>query len=177
MNINPKYHDKLLGVAAIIALIIVIGNAIEYFLANENYLQVDEGKVSKVIHETYGNRTLYASTEIELENNKSNFSLTDKADDGGYIEVTEGETIKIYSQQWFQLFFNFQSPGKIYYVERNGERVYNNLGEWKGRAFYYMLVAGGCAIALTLMYFDQAKNVSIANWYQKKIGKKKGTIT
>ncbi len=173
MTINPKYRDNLLGVAAIIALFIGCGNAIEYFLVDKNYLQQDEGNVTKVIHETYGERILYARTEIELEKNKKTFSLKDKADDGGYIEVTEREVIKIYSQQWFQVLFNFQEPGKIYYVERGGERVYNNLSEWKRRAFYYMIVAGGCAIALTLMYFDQAKNISIANWYQKKFGKRK----
>lgn len=177
MIIDPKYRDKLLGVAAIIAFFIGSGNALEYFFASKNYLQQDEGKVTKVVHKTYGGRILYASTEIQLENNKAIFSLSDKADDGGYIEVVEGDLIKIYSQNWYQILLNFRLPDKIYYVERDGQRVYNNLSEWKSRAFYYMLVAGGSALLLCLMYFDQAKNISIANWYQRKFGSKKARIT
>ncbi|MEI2740065.1 MAG: hypothetical protein V9F01_14920 [Chitinophagaceae bacterium] len=171
MIFKIKNRDGLLGVASIITFIIGAANALEYFFAGKDYLAVNKGVVTEVIHETYEGRRgrLYSKTIIRLNEKKGEFHLSDDAEDGGYISVEKGEDITIYARKWYQFLYNYDFRDNIYHVERNGEMVYNNLDRWKAAAFSYMCIFGGCALFLLVMYLDQAKNISIANWFQKRV--------
>lgn len=151
--------DKLLRIAAIITFCMASANALEYFFAGKNYLRKKTGIVKNVVHDTYTGRRgrLHTRTRIDMEGVKRRFSLADVAQDGGYVEVEVGETISLYTRKWYQSFYNFDFAGNIYYVERNGIEVYNNLGQWKAAAFFLMFVTAICSLFLWLMYLTQAK--------------------
>lgn len=165
-----KNRDKLLGVAAFITFLIGSANALEYFLAGRNYLFTREGVVENVLHERYenGRGILYAKTTIRLKGIPGTFYLSDKAADGGYIEVTEGEVITVYARKWYQFLYNYDGRDNLYYAAKNGEELYNNMGQWKAAAFTYMCIYGGCSLFLLVMYLDQARNISVSNWFQKR---------
>ena len=170
-----KNRDSLLGVAAIITFIMGSANAGEYFFASKEYLDNRSGVVEKVIHEYYDGRrgVLYCKTTIYLNNVKKKFYLSDKANDGGFIDVVEGDSINIFTKKDYQFLYNFQGGGNIYFVEKAGMQPYNDLIRWKSGAFYYMCLFGGCSLFLFVMYLDQVKNISITNWFQKKFVKNK----
>ena len=171
-------RDKLLGVACIITFVIGAMNAFEYFLAGKNYLFKKTAVVRKIEYERYENRKgiLYSKTTIRLEGVKGGFYINDKADDGGYFEVNEGDTVTVYARKYLQVLYNYDYRSNLYYLEKNGELVYNNLLQWKGPAFSYMCVFLGCSFFLLIMYLDQVKNISISNWYQKRFLKKKDEL-
>lgn len=170
-----KNRDKLLGVAAIITFLMGIPNAVEYFFANKGYLDNRKGVVEKVVHENYdGSRgILYSKTTIRLNNVKKEFYLSDKANDGGFIDVADGDLIIIFTKKTYQFLYNFNGGGNIYYVEKAGMEPYDDLKRWKAGALYYMCLFGGCSLLLFVMYLDQVKNISIANWFQKRFVKNK----
>jgi hypothetical protein len=168
--LNKNHRDKLLGVAAVITFLIGLANALEYFFAGKNYLDINTGKVENVKHEIFEGRRgiLYAKTIIKLEGLKKIFHISDKADDGGYIEVSAGDSITIFGKKGYQFLYNYNLKDNIFYVEKNGEMLYNNLDSWKASAFTYMCIYGGCAVFLLIMFLDQVKNISISNWFQKR---------
>ncbi|MBP9102953.1 MAG: hypothetical protein KBF82_03735 [Chitinophagaceae bacterium] len=177
--LNIKNRDNLLGVAAAIAFLIGSANALEYFIAGKNYLSINKGVVEKLIYERYEGRRnmLYSKTTIRLKEMDKNFYLSDNANDGGYIETSEGEIITLYARKWYQNLYNFNYRDNIYYVEKDGQQVYNNLDTWKASAFTYMCIAGGSALLLLVMYLDQAKNISITNWFEKRrLNKRKAKL-
>ncbi len=165
-----KNRDKLLGVAAVITFLIGSANALEYFLAGRHYLFTREGVVESVLHERYENRRgiLYTRTTIRLRDIPGTFYLSDPADEGGYIEVTEGDLITVYARKWYQFLYNYDGRDNLYYAEKDGRLLYNNMGQWKAAAFTYMCIYGGCSLFLLVMYLDQARNISISNWFQKR---------
>jgi hypothetical protein len=167
---NKRNRDKFLGVAAAITFLIGLANALEYFFANKNYLDIYTGAVANVKYKTFDGRRniLYAKTSIELAGIKKNFHLSDRAEDGGYIEVSTGDTITIFARKSYQFLYNYDFRDNIYYAEKKGEMLYNNLDRWKTTAFSNMCIYGGCALFLFIMFLDQVKNISISNWYQKR---------
>lgn len=169
-----KNRDKLLGVAAVITFLIGSANALEYFLAGKKYLFTREGVVENVLHERYENSRgiLYSKTTIRLRGIPGKFYLSDNADDGGYIEVANGDVITVYARKWYQFLYNYDGRDNLYYVEKDGRLLYNNLGQWKAAAFTYMCIYGGCSLFLLVMYLDQARNISISNWFQKRFSHK-----
>lgn len=155
-----KRKDKLLRIAAIITLCMASANALEYFFAGKKYLRVKTGVLENVTHDRYtGSRgELYSRTRIYLEGTSRKFSISDNAMEGGYVEVEKGDTITLYTRKWYQLFYNFDLSNNIYYVEKNGEMIYNNLGDWKAPAFFYMFVEAICSLLLWFMYRSEAKS-------------------
>lgn len=179
MIFKIKNRDNLLGIASIISFIIGSANAFEYFFAGKEYLDVNKGVVAEVTHETYEGRRgrLCSKTIIRLNEKKEKFHLADDAEDGGYIPVETGESIIIYARKWYQFLYNYDFRDNIYYVERGGKMVYNNLDKWKAAAFTYMCIFGGCSLFLLVMYLDQVKNISISNWFQKRFINRKQNRT
>lgn len=169
MKIRSFNRDRLLGWAAGISFLLGCINAGEYFLAGKNYLARYEGVVREVNYELTERRGLpfYMRTEIRLENLAKKFSLTDRAEDGGYVETRAGDTLTLYAAHALQYLYNYDWRGNLCYVERNGEQVYNNLDNWKTGAFRYLCIFGGCSLFLLVMYLDQVRNVSVANWWTR----------
>ncbi len=170
MIVNRKSRDKLLGVAALITFVIGSCNAFEFFLTGKNYLNQQTGIVEEVTHEMYNGRrnVMHYRTIIHLVGKSGAFYLTEKADEGGYIEVEKGETITLYKRWFFQRLYNYDFRSNFFYAEKNGKLEYNNLDQWKSTAFSNMCLFGGCALFLLIMYLDQVKNISISNWFQKR---------
>lgn len=159
-----KNRDNLLGIAAILFLFIGFCNALDYFALTKNGLKKVNGVVSKVHHENYEGRrsryrgrVLYTRTIIYLDGLKKKFWLTDEADDGGYVDVNVNDYVSLYKKKWYQVVYNFQGGGNMYYVEKDNEPVYDDLPRLKASAFVYMCFSGGCAFFLLLMFLSTRK--------------------
>lgn len=166
-----RNRDKLLGLASIITGLIGSANALEVFLAGKTYLNKIVGTVERVSHENYDGRKniLYSKSTLYIKGKNKKYFLSEKSDDGGYIDVKEGDSVVLYTRKWYQSLYNYNFASNIYYAENSSGELYNNLLQWKGPAFYYMCVFGGAAIFLIIMYLDQVKNISITNWFQKNV--------
>jgi hypothetical protein len=143
---------------------------LEYFLAGKDYLTIKKGIVQKVNHITYSGskRRLYTRTEIYLAGSDKRYFLTDRADFGGYVNVENGDSIVLYTRKWYQFIYNYSFENNIYYIERSGQRLYNNLSAWKSAGFSLMCFFGGCAFFLTLIYLDQVKDIFISNLFFRR---------
>lgn len=166
-----KNGDNLLGVVALIMLLIGTANALEYFFARKSYLTIHNGVVEKVVHEEYFGRRnrLYSKTTIWLKGVNKNFHVATRIDEGGYIGVDKGESITIYARKWYQVLYSFNFSDNIYFVEKGDQIVYNNLNRWKTDSLSYMCLFGGCAVFLLIIYLDKVKNISLENWFQRKV--------
>lgn len=178
MIFGIKKRADLLGIIAAFFFIIGSLNALEYFFAGKDHLAKYTGVVADVTHETFmsgsgKNRDLYTRTVISLKEYKRKFRLKDRSDEGGHVPVEKGDTVRLYVKRWYQNLYIFTFGTDIYYVERNGELIYNNLGTWNGAAFGIMCFAGGLAFFLFLIWLDQSKNISLEVWFQRKVLMKK----
>lgn len=166
-NIKYDTRYRYLGWVALVAFAMALMNCLEYYFAGKNYLRQYTGVVSDVDHSSYtsyddvGNSTIIAKTAIRLEGISRKFSLSDDANYGGYVYVNKGDTVTLYVRKWYQSLYNFPLGSNVFYIEKNGNRLYNNLGEWKGAAKIYMLFFGGMALFLFVIYLDVVKNISI----------------
>lgn len=166
-----KNRDKLLGVAALITFIVGSLNTLEYFFATKKYLNRYEGVVTKADYKTYSGRkgVLYGRNDIELAGVKRKLYLTDMVLDGAFIDIKAGDSVVIWAKRWFQMLYSPSFTTNIYYVEKQGTEVYDNLSEWKETSFWYMCVFGGMALFLSVIYLDVVKGISLENWFQKKV--------
>jgi hypothetical protein len=160
-----RNRGNILLAVTIIVTLVAIANMLEYFFASKENLRKVDGVVSQVVHEMFrqGNDAT-TKTTIVLEGSNDRYWLSDKINSGGYIPAEKGDSLQLYVKSWYQWLYNYNWRSNIFYVERNGEMIYNNLGEWKASGRTFMMVSAVLAALLWLIYFDVVKNRSISNW-------------
>jgi len=159
---SMRRGDGILKILIIAFLLIVMGNAIEYFFINKNDLKKVEGKVSEVILKTYDcpgesrfSKSTCEKTIIILENVKGSFRVSDLINQGAYIdEIEEGDDVTIYLRNWYQYFLTFGSGRDIYGLEKNGV-VYYNMERWKASNKAFMLLFGILSVFFGALYILQ----------------------
>ncbi|MBN8784262.1 MAG: hypothetical protein ABS85_07505 [Sphingobacteriales bacterium SCN 48-20] len=155
-------------VVAILATLVAMANMLEYFFASKENLRKVEGVVDQVFTEAFGQgRRQYTKTTIVFEGGDK-YWLSDKIDRGGYIPAAKGDRLSLYVKSWYQWLYNYNWRSNIFYVEKEGKMVYNNLSEWRGSGRAFMMVSAILALLLWLIYFDVVKNKSISNLIQRK---------
>lgn len=146
-----------------------IANMAEYVFASKENLRKVEGVVDQVTVEGFKQgRNSYTRTTLVFEGSNDKYWLSDKTDVGGFIPAVKGDRLRLYVKSRHQWLYNYNWWSNIFYVEKEGEMVYNNLGEWKGTGRTFMMVSAIVAALLWLIYFDVIKNKSISNWIQRK---------
>lgn len=164
-------RDKILGVLAVIFLLLGTANALEYFFAGKGYLSVYKGVVKEVEHNTYqGSRgRMYAETRVKLNGSNRPFSVYENANVGGYLDANLGDTVTLYVRHWFQSLYNFSLKGNIYYSEKGGQMLYNNMSEWRSTSLYNMCFLGGLGFFLLLIYIDITRGNKIRKQFKRAI--------
>jgi predicted small integral membrane protein len=156
-------------VVAVIATLVAMANMLEYFFASKENLHKVEGVVDQVVNEAFRQgRSTYTKTTIVLEGSNDKYWLSDRVDVGGYIPAVKGDQLSLYVKSWYQWLYNYNWRSNIFYVERDGKMIYNNLSEWKGSGRAFMMVTAVLAALLWLIYFDVVKNKSISNWLRQQ---------
>jgi hypothetical protein len=171
-----RNRDNILGLLAVLFLLLGTANALEYFFAGRGYLAVVEGKVTNVEHNTHqGSRgRMYAETRVKLERNSRSFSIYENANVGGYLDTQPGDTITLYIRHWYQSLYNFSLKGNIYYAEKAGIMLYNNMSEWRATSFSFMCYLGGIGLFLLIIFLDVARGNAFSKRIKKRILNKKG---
>ena len=169
-------RDNVLGLIAAVFLLLGSANALEYFFAGKDYLSVITGKVERVEHNTYqGSRArMYAETKVKLEPYKRIYSIYDNAEYGGYLEANPGDTITLYVRHWYQSSYNFSLKGNIYYVEKGGQMLYNNMSDWKSTSLYNMSFLGGVGGFLLIIFLDLKRGRVVSRRIKSRFLNKKG---
>ena len=156
-------------VVAVIATLVAMANMLEYFFASKENLHKVEGVVDQVVNEAFRQgRSIYTKTTIVLEGSNDKYWLSDRVDVSGYIPAVKGDQLSLYVKSWYQWLYNYNWRSNIFYVERDGKMIYNNLSEWKGSGRAFMMVTAVLAALLWLIYFDVVKNKSISNWLRQQ---------
>lgn len=164
-----KNRGIALLVVAILATLVAMANMLEYFFASKESLRRVDGVVGQVINEAFRQgRSSYTKTTIVFEGSNDKYWLSDKVDVGGYIPAVKGDRLSLYVKSWYQWLYNYNWRSNIFYVEKEGEMIYNNLSEWRGSGRAFMMVSAILALLLWLIYFDVVKNKSISNLIQRK---------
>lgn len=160
-----------MGVFALITLIVGSLNTLEYFFGRKNHFKKYEGVIVKVDYKTYIGRrqVLYGRNDIKLSEVKRKFFVTNEVSDGAYIDIKIGDTVVIWTRRWFQMIYSPVFDSNVFYVEKNGIEVYDNLKDLKANAFSLMCLFGGLALILSAIYLDVVKGISLENWFQRKI--------
>lgn len=164
-------RDKIIGILAVIFLLLGTANALEYFFAGKGYLVVYNGKVTAVEHNVYqgGRRRLYSETRVSLEGIDRQFSIYENANVGGYLEANPGDIITLYIRHRYQYLYNYSLKGNIYYAEKGGQLLYNNLSEWKSTSFSFMCYLGGMGLFLLIIFIDITRGNRIRNRIKRGI--------
>lgn len=176
MSFRIKNRDNILGLLAVLFLLLGSANALEYFFAGRGYLSLIEGKVEAVEHNTHlgGRGRLYAETRVKLEGNKRTFSIYDNANEGGYLDANPGDTITLYVRHWYQSLYNYSLRGNIYYAEKGGQLLYNNMSDWRATSYSYMCYLGGIGLFLLLIFLDVTRGNAVSKRIKRQLLNKKG---
>jgi len=158
--------DGILKVMIIIFLLIVSGNAIEYFFVKKEDLQKVTGSVSEVILKTYDcpgvayYKYKCEKTTIKIENVKGVFHIADYYDRGAYLDTIEkGDFVTIYIRRWYQYILTLGAGKDIYGLEKNGVSYYD-IGRWKRSNKAFMIIFGVLSIFFGALYILQRITVN-----------------
>jgi hypothetical protein len=186
-----KHRGWLLRIFVYLLIFCASANAFEYFFAGKNYLSKKAGIVS-IYHQYYferGGRRInnsrsvsgsFSKTIIRLKNLNTTFRSVDRISFGtstdvkndSFIDVKEGDTITIYTRNWYQSLYSLALGSNIYCVKKNGETVYQNIAKWKSHAFGFMIIYGVLSFILWGIYLSYAKDITISQWFQKRFSNK-----
>jgi hypothetical protein len=164
-------RDKIIGLLALFFLLLGTANALEYFFAGKGYLAVYKGVVTDVEHNIIqGTRErLYAETRVKLQGSKRDFSIYENANVGGYLDANPGDTVILYVRHWYQYLYNYSLRTNIYYAEKGGKLLYNNMSEWRYASFAFMCYLGGMGLFLLIIFIDITRGNRIRNRIKRGI--------
>ena len=170
-----NYHKRLKYVAIAFSLIFGI-NAAEYFLLKGSDLNSISGKISKITSRSffgsskYTRRTYYTRTTISLNNRSKEYHTVEQTDhDSLLLKLKIGDRIEISTRRLYHYLTFIEVDANMFLVKKNRVVIYSTWDKCKTSNKIIMIISGIMAMIFYILYLDLAKNISLENWFQKKI--------
>lgn len=170
-----RYHQRLIYVATVFFSLALL-NAAQYFMGGGEDFRKVNGRVSHLSFESYfgrtkyTRRTYYTRSSFQLDNGGLSFYTTESTNnDSLLLQLKEGDEVELYTKRWYHYISYFGLDGNIFLVRKNGELIYDVRYRSRGMNKIFMIITGVMALLLTVIWLDVVKNISLENWFQRKV--------
>jgi hypothetical protein len=170
-----KYHKRLIHVVIVFAFL-SLGNAIDFYFGTKNDFRLIQGKVTNVEISSYfgktryTRRTYYTKTTIKInDGRKKYFTIEQSAVDSLLVKLKTGDIVGIYARRWYQRLPYFGLNANMFLVVKDGTVIYDVMYRCKKQNMIFMIVFGIIALFVFVIYLDVVKDISLENWFQKRI--------
>jgi hypothetical protein len=175
---STKYDKKLLPVAIVLG-VLALGNAIDYFFPTEKDFKKVKGKVTNIEIETYNGTTrktrsiIYTKFRARVDNNDKKYYVIETGGlDTGLVNLRIGDNVEFRVKRWYQAISYFMLDGNLLLVRKDGAVIYDIRYKFRHYNKIFMMVFGAMGLLVFVIYLDIVHNISLENWFQKKVLKK-----